>query len=433
MGKSSKRKELNQSSLFSSTSKQGVASVSLTSSIFGIANDNRNEDNHDNNSDLFSNSKTFQEVSQRHQQKNRKRQRVQSSVPLLSTGANNRETILARRRQLTTATRDLVESITVDLSSYDNVGNEKQQQEEDDDNDNDDVEKGILRLAVGRSSFVVRKQGVLILKSLFSNKDQSILKSLQSHSKRIQSKVCDQLDDTLGKDSYYFSDNQTKKKDGKKDYSFRFQEVASRCLGRLDIRYGMNEPPFSNLHPPTSTTAQTKKNSLFHSLLWPLIQDLLGKDAELVYIGLIPSFPNSEDQPWHQDGCTLFPEAPPELGDSLPPYALNVFLPLLDITEELGPTEFWLASHCTNEARDTFLSSNGGAATTVNDDMIDKNKNIVAPLIQTGDALIYDYRVCHRGTSNLSTNITRPMLYLMYARPWFKEHLNFGTEQLFEL
>lgn len=428
MGKSSKRKELNQLSLFSSTSKQGVASVSLTSSIFGIANDNRNEDNHDNNSDLFSNSKTFQEVSQRHQQKNRKRQRVQSSVPLLSTGANNRETILARRRQLTTATRDLVESITVDLSSYDNADDE---QEGEDDND-DDLEKGILRLAVGRSSFVVRKQGVLILKSLFSNKDQSILKSLQSHSKRIQSKVCDQLDDTLGKDSYYFSDSHKKKKDGKKDYSFRFQEVASRCLGRLDIRYGMNEPPFSNLHPPTSTTAQTKKNSLFHSLLWPLIQDLLGKDAELVYIGLIPSFPNSEDQPWHQDGCTLFPEAPPELGDSLPPYALNVFLPLLDITEELGPTEFWLASHCTNEARDTFLSSNGGATTTFNDDPIGKNKNIVAPLIQTGDALIYDYRVCHRGTSNLSTNITRPMLYLMYARPWFKEHLNFGTERLFE-
>ena len=191
--------------------------------------------------------------------------------------------------------------------------------------------------------------------------------------------------------------------------------------------------PFSNLHPPTSNTAQTKNNNLFHSLLWPLIQDLLGKDAELVYIGLIPSFPNSEDQPWHQDGCTLFPEAPPELGDSLPPYALNVFLPLLDITEELGPTEFWLASHCTNEARDSFLSSNGGgAAITVTDDPIGKNKNIVAPLIQTGDALIYDYRVCHRGTSNLSTNITRPMLYLMYARPWFKEHLNFGRERLFE-
>lgn len=56
----------------------------------------------------------------------------------------------------------------------------------------------------------------------------------------------------------------------------------------------------------------------------------------------------------------------------------------------------------------------------------------IAPLLRQGDALIYDYRVCHRGTKNLSTNKTRTMLYLMYARPWFKEHMNFGKERLFD-
>ena len=44
------------------------------------------------------------------------------------------------------------------------------------------------------------------------------------------------------------------------------------------------------------------------------------------------------------------------------------------------------------------------------------------------------YRICHRGTTNLSLTKTRTMLYLMYsyARPWFKEHLNFGAEHLFD-
>jgi ectoine hydroxylase-related dioxygenase (phytanoyl-CoA dioxygenase family) len=111
--------------------------------------------------------------------------------------------------------------------------------------------------------------------------------------------------------------------------------------------------------------------------------------------------------------------------DKLPPYALNVFVPLLDIAEDLGPTEFWLASHCTDDARQTFLKEQSALGY---EKLLEK-KNIIGPLLQAGDALIYDYRICHRGTSNLSKAV-RPMLYLLYARPWFKEHLNFGTQRL---
>jgi ectoine hydroxylase-related dioxygenase (phytanoyl-CoA dioxygenase family) len=56
---------------------------------------------------------------------------------------------------------------------------------------------------------------------------------------------------------------------------------------------------------------------------------------------------------------------------------------------------------------------------------------VVAPTLNKGDILIYDYRTCHRGTANVSTTVVRPMLYLMYARPWFAEHVNFGSESLF--
>lgn len=119
-----------------------------------------------------------------------------------------------------------------------------------------------------------------------------------------------------------------------------------------------------------------------------------------------------------------------------------MFIPLLDITEELGPTEFWLGSHVTDQAQEFLSSQPKGNGRDPDDDENDSptSKNdstkpqIIGPLLSVGDALIYDYRICHRGTSNLSSEAktTRPMLYLMYARPWFKEHLNFGKEHLFD-
>jgi ectoine hydroxylase-related dioxygenase (phytanoyl-CoA dioxygenase family) len=151
----------------------------------------------------------------------------------------------------------------------------------------------------------------------------------------------------------------------------------------------------------------------------PLIHSLLGPQAKLVYAGLILSFPNSADQPWHQDGEALFGGV--DVGE-LPPYALNVFVPLESVTPELGPTEFWVGSHTESTCREVMEQLQTGN---------DTNDNIISPLLQKGDVLIYDYRICHRGTRNLSTTEVRPMLYLMYARPWFHEHLNFGTDRLF--
>lgn len=156
--------------------------------------------------------------------------------------------------------------------------------------------------------------------------------------------------------------------------------------------------------------------------LMPVVKSLLGKDAELVYAGLILSFPGSADQPWHQDGHQLFSDEEFSVHQSLPPYALNVFIPLDDVDVEVGPTEFCVQSHTRKKAIEIMKKIDKGDET---------GTNMIGPLLTTGDALIYDYRVCHRGVKNISETKTRPMLYLMYARPWFKEHINFSTEKLF--
>lgn len=280
-----------------------------------------------------------------------------------------------------------------------------------------------MRLFVGQSSSILREQGVVIVKNPFPDR---LLRSLRSESSRIERKVCSRLDE-LGEE---YRSRATASEVGvgvgfAGPRTFRYHEAASRCFGRLDVRHGTGRPPFSEVSEDP--------------YLRGIVRGILGGDAVHVYTGLIMSFSGSATQPWHQDGPCLFPE----LGDHtvLPPYALTLFIPVSAVTEELGPTEFLVGSHRNGDAKP--------------DGKIDERKWI-GPLLEPGDVLIYEYRVVHRGTSNLSTPpppsdsddgskkmegsedskestpaSTRSMVYLLFARPWFKEHLNFGTERLF--
>jgi hypothetical protein len=56
----------------------------------------------------------------------------------------------------------------------------------------------------------------------------------------------------------------------------------------------MDQPPFKAL------------GAVVNPLLMLLIHALLGPQAKLVYAGLILSFPESANQPCHQDGAALF-------------------------------------------------------------------------------------------------------------------------------
>ena len=254
---------------------------------------------------------------------------------------------------------------------------------------------------------------------------------------------------------------------------FRFREAASRCKGRTDVVFDMFEKDASLIG--------VREKILRNPKVFPVIQNLLGggatsnddSDVKLVYAGLILSYPGSCNQPWHQDGVPLFPEVRREqlalLQASLPPYALNVFLPLEDEdgSIEKGPTEFLPGSHKWKDPNNRLrlivektIAETEDEETDADDDSSATNndsKAIIAPVLKRGDALIYDYRVCHRGTSNLFGKLeatenensigtkpapthsrqvietkgdsdicgTRRILYLMYARPWFTDHVNF--------
>ena len=48
--------------------------------------------------------------------------------------------------------------------------------------------------------------------------------------------------------------------------------------------------------------------------------------------------------------------------------------------------------------------------------------------LKAGAALLFDYRLKHRGLGNHST-VERPLLYITYARPFWVDVYNFATKR----
>ena len=127
----------------------------------------------------------------------------------------------------------------------------------------------------------------------------------------------------------------------------KFAEVVERDGGRLDVRHDVI------IGDPVAAALSTTP-------LLPFCQSVLGEDVELVAAGnvvamsiegwLESSLGDDEDvvladnlgaQAWHADGPHLFG---PHTA-SLPPHALTIFFPLIDLTANNGPTEFAFGTH----------------------------------------------------------------------------------------
>ena len=248
----------------------------------------------------------------------------------------------------------------------------------------------------------------------------------------------------------------------RQDYS----EWVARDGGRVDIRYKLNDYPYNC------------GGLIYNSIVFPLVKALLNGNSnpagaagnekdnggssqkeeeavQLLYAGVMWGMPvgnnhvssfdnngssNNNDnnsntgysclhQKWHADGGHLFSEHQLPEGLTLPPHCINVFYPLVDLTNENGPTEFRIGSH----RRDSG------------------DRNTEFPLLcPAGGAVLFDYRIQHRGRANLvvpspSTDTSsngnsnsdaintnnnadkenaRPVLYLAYAKTYFKDHGN---------
>ena len=274
---------------------------------------------------------------------------------------------------------------------------------------------------------LMKHHGVVILRNAISEQDVTNITVIADDTQR---HICDALDAKKIPYNTSVADEET----------FVYKELAVRCKGRMDVRYDYDATAATKQLPPSLIElVENCAAAILHG----------AEPPSIVYSGWIFSHPGSADQPWHTDGSPLFGSN--AINESLPSYAINIFVGLHDADEllVLGPTEFVVGSHQMDPE-------------VVMDTMIPQ---AVPAVIGKGDVLLYDYRVCHRGTSNLSSTLSaipppsspcasgavdkddghvettgtetekgvvRKVLYQMYARPWFKEHLNFGEKSLFD-
>ena len=151
-------------------------------------------------------------------------------------------------------------------------------------------------------------------------------------------------------------------------------------------------------------------------LLLPILQKLLSPQCRIASFGSVVAYPGAEDQAIHLDHPPLFPTS--DACDALPPHAITVVVPLVDVDLEVGTTAIWEGSH-RSENRIELVQT-----------LMDKPdfSGAVHPTPRMGDVYMMDYRVIHGGRANRS-QINRPILYLVFGRPWFRDGFNFGSQK----
>jgi ectoine hydroxylase-related dioxygenase (phytanoyl-CoA dioxygenase family) len=148
--------------------------------------------------------------------------------------------------------------------------------------------------------------------------------------------------------------------------------------------------------------------------IMPVVESLLGKNCVLQSVGVVCAFPGARMQHIHRDHPSLFEEAG-GLNAFLPPFALHVVIPLVDLNEDTGTTALWEGSHRRRSAHADNRQADENSLT---------EDGVVLPWPRMGDSYFMDFRLKHAGTAN-NSNLPRPILYLVYSRRWFQDRPNY--------
>lgn len=140
-------------------------------------------------------------------------------------------------------------------------------------------------------------------------------------------------------------------------------------------------------------------------VLLDMLTKVMGEKPVLHAFGSVTTYAGARMQHIHREHPLLFHS---DAGNAnVPCYATTILIPLIDLDEEAGGTQFWEGTHRT--ARDERWSGDPQVAYT-----------------RAGSALILDYRTYHGGMPCKASH-GRPMLYFTYAMPWFHDSLAFES------
>lgn len=189
--------------------------------------------------------------------------------------------------------------------------------------------------------------------------------------------------------------------------AFSFQEIGSRSGLRYDVRIDMSrDDRWSSLHQVAEQTGPWLN----------MVHVIFGEGNWKVEANVIYSKPGAKNQVWHCDGGHLEQEADWDGHGLAPPYALCVFLPLIDLNPRVGFTQFFLGSHKTSQ-----LVGFGPAAKWLAADF--------DGILCAGESVMYDYRLMHRGMANEEK--LRPIIQLLYTKHFYVETKNYGSVSMY--
>ena len=219
---------------------------------------------------------------------------------------------------------------------------------------------------------------------------------------------------------------------------FAFREMGSRGGRRFDLLFPKPEWERDETDDARNDAAFICAFAASAPWVQTLIDPLLGKneprkridgsttsssgsaDAWWCDVSIVYSKPGARDQDWHCDGRHLAGESRADFTGAgvSAPYAVCVFVPLCDLNQEVGFTQFWGGSHVTDG-----LIGFGAAAEVL--------RGCVDGVVDAGGFVAYDYRTMHRGMRNTSDGTTRPVLQFLYARSNYRETKNYGASSIF--
>lgn len=181
-----------------------------------------------------------------------------------------------------------------------------------------------------------------------------------------------------------------------------FERQADRLRSEQDGRRGYIRVGDGRQMLSVELTGPFLDPALYANLvLTRMLAALLGEDFLIDSFTCVVANPGAGEQKQHRDHLPLFNDS---VAAALPPYAITVVVPLIDLDEQTGTTRLFPG---------TLHGGEGKAG--------------VLPYVARGDCFMMDYRLLHHGTANRSGAI-RPVLYIVYARPWFTDIGNFRRQ-----
>lgn len=137
-----------------------------------------------------------------------------------------------------------------------------------------------------------------------------------------------------------------------------------------------------------------------------LVRELLGDDVVIGEMGVVITHPGAGPQEAHRDSHFLFGGV--DIDVAMPPFAMNLLVPLIDVAAETGTTEYWPGSHR----------------------ILDEATATAAPptrlALEAGSVTLHDMRVVHRGGAKAAGPV-RPLVYISFHRNWHQE--TYGYDQ----